>query len=287
MLARLGAMERECGRIAESREHLTAAQELCARHLPADHPLAAQVAGWPRRPRPAGTVRPGAAVRPARREPAPGVTPVAERRRARCAQAGAVPPGPTEPGAKPGRGTAPRAEPGGRLPGDAAAGQPDHRPAGRDLPAAALPQRSCTSRRASRPAGTRGPTPRCRCPGTGCPSTPRTAAGCRSAARRSAPATGQYAPTGGFRCRCRGTAPSSSRRPFVLAAALVAGIGVAAAVVAATLPRGVGGRHRRRPDPPLRPAASAPSAAGVRPRPAPGPARTRRPACGCATTGTA
>jgi hypothetical protein len=44
MLARLGAMERECARDAESREHLALAQELCARYLPADHPLVRQVA---------------------------------------------------------------------------------------------------------------------------------------------------------------------------------------------------------------------------------------------------
>ncbi|GGK84249.1 fibronectin type III domain-containing protein [Mangrovihabitans endophyticus] len=44
MLARLGAMERECGRFAESTEHLSLVQELCARYLPADHPLARQAA---------------------------------------------------------------------------------------------------------------------------------------------------------------------------------------------------------------------------------------------------
>src|SRR3954454_13459512 len=44
MLARLGAMERECARDGESREHLAQAQELCARYLPADHPLVRQVA---------------------------------------------------------------------------------------------------------------------------------------------------------------------------------------------------------------------------------------------------
>ncbi|HEU4346510.1 MAG TPA: fibronectin type III domain-containing protein, partial [Actinoplanes sp.] len=44
MLARLGAMDRECGRHTESRKHLDLAQELCARHLPGDHPLAAQIA---------------------------------------------------------------------------------------------------------------------------------------------------------------------------------------------------------------------------------------------------
>jgi hypothetical protein len=50
MLARLGAMERDCGRTAESQEHLTLAQELCARYLPADHPLAVQVAKLARAP---------------------------------------------------------------------------------------------------------------------------------------------------------------------------------------------------------------------------------------------
>ncbi|MBB3092665.1 hypothetical protein FHR83_000299 [Actinoplanes campanulatus] len=44
MLARLGAMERECGRDEEAREHLELAGELSARHLPADHPLARQAA---------------------------------------------------------------------------------------------------------------------------------------------------------------------------------------------------------------------------------------------------
>jgi hypothetical protein len=44
MLARLGAMDRECGRDQESREHLALAQELSSRYLPADHPLARQAA---------------------------------------------------------------------------------------------------------------------------------------------------------------------------------------------------------------------------------------------------
>ncbi|AGZ44786.1 tetratricopeptide repeat protein [Actinoplanes friuliensis] len=44
MLARLGAMERECGRTQDSQAHFAQAQELCARYLPPDHPLAQQVA---------------------------------------------------------------------------------------------------------------------------------------------------------------------------------------------------------------------------------------------------
>jgi hypothetical protein len=44
MLARLAAMERECGRAGEARQHFSQAQELCARYLPPDHPLGRQVA---------------------------------------------------------------------------------------------------------------------------------------------------------------------------------------------------------------------------------------------------
>ncbi|MET7808940.1 tetratricopeptide repeat protein [Micromonospora chersina] len=48
MLAKLGAMERDCGRYAESHEHLGLAEELCRQHLAADDPLATQVAGLAR-----------------------------------------------------------------------------------------------------------------------------------------------------------------------------------------------------------------------------------------------
>ncbi|AEV87666.1 Ephrin type-A receptor 10 [Actinoplanes sp. SE50] len=44
MLARLGAMERECGRDAASRDHLATALRLSHEYLPADHPLALQAA---------------------------------------------------------------------------------------------------------------------------------------------------------------------------------------------------------------------------------------------------
>ncbi|HWS38344.1 MAG TPA: fibronectin type III domain-containing protein [Actinoplanes sp.] len=44
MLARLGAMQSECGHDTEAREHLALAGELSARYLPADHPLARQTA---------------------------------------------------------------------------------------------------------------------------------------------------------------------------------------------------------------------------------------------------
>ncbi|GAA4929396.1 hypothetical protein GCM10025331_11530 [Actinoplanes utahensis] len=44
MLARLGAMERDCGEDSESAAHLALAAELSARHLPAGHSLARQAA---------------------------------------------------------------------------------------------------------------------------------------------------------------------------------------------------------------------------------------------------
>ena len=70
MLARLGAMERECGLGAVSRDHLTLAQELCARYLPGEHPLTVQVATLARAP-----VSGRHVCRQTRSEPA-GVTPV-------------------------------------------------------------------------------------------------------------------------------------------------------------------------------------------------------------------
>ncbi|SCL49527.1 Tetratricopeptide repeat-containing protein [Micromonospora citrea] len=44
MLARLGGMQRDCGQFAEAHDNLALARELCRQHLPADDPLAAQVA---------------------------------------------------------------------------------------------------------------------------------------------------------------------------------------------------------------------------------------------------
>ncbi|SIN40645.1 tetratricopeptide repeat protein [Micromonospora cremea] len=43
MLARLGAMQRDCGRFAEAHDNLALAGELCRQHLAADDPLAVQV----------------------------------------------------------------------------------------------------------------------------------------------------------------------------------------------------------------------------------------------------
>ncbi len=75
MLARLGAMERECGRASESREHLALVQELCARYLPGDHPLAMQAANLAHAPA-TGRHICGRVARSTGPASAPGVVPV-------------------------------------------------------------------------------------------------------------------------------------------------------------------------------------------------------------------
>nr|BFE69245.1 hypothetical protein GCM10020092_025460 [Actinoplanes digitatis] len=86
MLARLGAMERECGRDREAQAHLAQAQELCARHLPPDHALAQQVARLAGAPsHRAARVRPGAELRRTDlRRPGVGRDPGAEPRPSRA-----------------------------------------------------------------------------------------------------------------------------------------------------------------------------------------------------------
>ncbi|OZV80863.1 hypothetical protein CA850_11880 [Micromonospora echinospora] len=48
MLARLGAMQRDCGQFADAHDNLALARELCRQHLDPDDPLAAQVAALAR-----------------------------------------------------------------------------------------------------------------------------------------------------------------------------------------------------------------------------------------------
>ncbi|MGQ5259908.1 tetratricopeptide repeat protein [Micromonospora sp. ZYX-F-536] len=48
MLARLGAMQRDCGQFAEAHDNLALARELCRQHLAADDPLSVQVAALAR-----------------------------------------------------------------------------------------------------------------------------------------------------------------------------------------------------------------------------------------------
>ncbi|RKN13551.1 tetratricopeptide repeat protein [Micromonospora musae] len=78
MLARLGAMQRDCGQFAEAHDNLALARELCRQHLPAEDPLAAQVATLaraPANPEHSCPEVPDAPVVPAARTPSYGEAP--------------------------------------------------------------------------------------------------------------------------------------------------------------------------------------------------------------------
>jgi hypothetical protein len=279
MLARLGAMERECGRVTESRDHLALAEELCARYLPADHPLAAQVTGLARVPASGrhicGRVRqsegPGGPPPGVHPVPAPGVVPVPRTTFTEQAPQPPAPP-PQPPAARP-----PQPEPGPQTwseasppipPGaqsalstegdrGAAEGGPEAGSrAGQPLPE--LPP----DNRITDPKGTLYQQPMYL---SEVHQAPGDLTGRHARADTPLPMPGQRVPeyTADGRRVPIGTAPvspsgepvtddrrlpvlvpredqQSSRKPFVLAAVLVAGIGVAAAVVALTLPRGDG-----------------------------------------------
>jgi hypothetical protein len=235
MLARLGAMERECGRHADAERRLSLAQELCARYLPDDHPLVAQVARLAAAPASGRHVcgrvrRSGGPDAEADTGPAPGVRSVAD-------TAG--------PGA---RRVAPGVEALERSPRDAAPPDPGPEPMpppdnrSTDPQGATYQQplylsdlRQSPGEAAGRHARADTPLP---VPGQRPPEyTPDG----RRVPIGSAPVTDPDDPAGAGRrlpVPVDRTRPASSRAPFVLAAVLVAGIGVAAAVVAATLPRG-------------------------------------------------
>jgi hypothetical protein len=230
MLARLAMMERECGVTGRAARHLEQAGRLCARYLPADHPLAAQLdrlTGTPPSGRHVcGRVRQSAG-------PAAGVTRVPQR----------------------------------------PAGPEPYRSVRTDVPPARRPQAPPPPRRTSRtpPAPQPAPQP----PPDDRPTDPKGAVyqaplylsqvhqapgeltGRHARADTPLPVPGQRpeytddgrrvpvgtAPVGPDGADRRlpvpvAPEPAASKQPFVLAAVLVAGIGVAAAVVAATLPRG-------------------------------------------------
>jgi hypothetical protein len=249
MLARLGSMERECGRTTEAQEHLALAQELSARYLPPDHPLAVQSAMLARAPATGRHVC-GRVAQSAGPETAPGVTPVH-----RPAPPGvravrspaAAPPRPAEPpeAARPGEFETPdqrETDPTGKLyqqplyrsdlrqaPGD---------PAGRHAPADAPP-----------------PLPGQRAPETGPDGRPIGVGSLRLPPSAQVPPADRRLPVPTAK-------PEPSRRswqPLVLVAALVAGIAVAAAVVVATLPHGVGSPTAAASTGASAPAAAAPS----------------------------
>jgi hypothetical protein len=301
MLARLGAMERACGRHADAGQHLALAQELCARYLPDDHPLVAQIARLAAAPA-SGEHRCGGVRRSTGPdEDAPGVTPVGPRHAAAppASGRGAEAAGPeaaatraTVGGSAGGAGTGGAAATGRRAAGDATA---TGRRAAGDATAAGSRAASDATAAGSRAAGDGGragggvadaagpsvtddaaadppPDDRATDPNGAVyqqplylrdlHQPPGDPTGRHARADTPPPMPGprlpEYTPDG--RRVPIGSAPvgdpdpplaadprlpvlvehaePSSRRPFVLTAALVAGIGVAAAIVAATLARG-------------------------------------------------
>ncbi|MEV6495594.1 fibronectin type III domain-containing protein, partial [Actinoplanes sp. NPDC051633] len=226
MLARLAVLERECGRVAESQEHVALAQELCARYLPADHPLVQQVDGLARAPRSGKHVcgRVQQSSGPAPRDPERPIP----------AQPRAEPYRPAQ--AKAQTTAQPMAEP----PTDEHETPPDNRPTD---PKGTVYQQplylSDLHQAPGDPAGrhARADTPLPR-PGDRVPE--YTEEGRRvpvGSAAVGGPDRSIWADRR-LPVPVDEPEPGTSRRPFILAAVLVAGVGVAAAVVAATLPRG-------------------------------------------------
>jgi hypothetical protein len=251
MLARLGAMERECGLDAESREHLALAQELCARYLPSDHPLARQAAALAAAA-PAGRHVCGQVEKSSAPNDVPGLT-----------TAGALGGRPTP---FPRRPTVPDTGD-GPPPGDPFRMPPDNRPTDpngtvyqQPLYLADVHQApgDLTGRHAR--ADTPPPMPGHRAPDYGPDGRPQPIG--------TAP-TGTLAlpPNSERRLPARIDRPGPRRRqPFLLAAVLVAGVAAAAAVVALTLPD-ANGAVGPTPSVAATPGATGPGTAGPSARP--------------------
>lgn len=216
MLARLGAMERECARDAEAREHLALAQELCARYLPADHPLVGQVAAL--------------AVAPASGRHACGRGARSSGPAADTSAAGRAVPFPRRP-------TVPDPEEGGDFPpDDPLRPPPDNRPTDPNGTVYQQPLYLADMRPApGDPTGrharadTPPPLPGYRAPEYGPDGRPQPIG--------TAPAsTLETPPNSERRLPVRIEQPSRRRQPYLVIAVLIAGIAVAAAVIALTLP---------------------------------------------------
>jgi hypothetical protein len=234
MLARLGAMERECGRLADAREHLGMAQELCARYLTADHHLVQQVArlidAAPSGRHICGRVRQSAG--PVADVVAPGVHALQSQPQPYRPNRGGDP----VPGLQ---SLAPQAQPA------APVDEPDMPPPDNRItdPQGAIYQQPLYLRDLHQPPGE--PTGRHARADTPLPMPGQRLPEYDADGRRLPIGT---APVGGVEMAVRTERrlpvpvirPPSPRQPFILAALLVAGIGVGAAVVAATLPRGAG-----------------------------------------------
>ncbi|WP_240670143.1 fibronectin type III domain-containing protein [Actinoplanes solisilvae] len=213
MLARLGAMERECGRASESRDHLLKAQELSARYLPADHPLVRQmdalIAAAPSGKHVCGRVE---------QSEAPGVTTVGA-------------PG-VRPVPFPRRPTVPDEDP-SRPPPDNRPTDPNGTVYQQPLYLADVHQApgDLTGRHAR--ADTPPPIPGQRAPDYGPDGRPQPIGSAPASTFALPPNTERRLPqltdTGP-------EAPPRRRQPFLLAAVLVAGVAAAVAVVALTLP---------------------------------------------------
>ncbi|GGQ55269.1 fibronectin type III domain-containing protein [Couchioplanes azureus] len=241
MLARLGAMERECGRAEDAAAHLALAQELCARHLSADHSLARQIARLAGSP-PSGQHRCGQVrrstgpatgpatgpfpdrmpatvpgVHPVRPEPAPGDL---TGRHARPDAPPAVPPPATSPPAAPlSAASPPGASSAAASPGASSSVAP---------PAAWPGHVPRQEGRASAASSTEATDATGDIPGVvALPADPRPFR--RPVDRASAPVPGAPVEERDL---------PAGRQPFVLATVLVAGVAAAAAIVAVTLPRG-------------------------------------------------
>jgi hypothetical protein len=306
MLARLGAMERECGRHTDSGEHLGLAQELCARYLPDDHPLVTQIARLAAAPASGRHVCGRVRRSTGPDQVAPGVTAVGTRG---AGDGGTAPAPRSGAAATPGTAAADAAAAGGMaaaggeysgrhgVPGVESLEPQPYRSvrSSRPAPPPATPDERVTDPQGAvyqqplylsdlhQPPGE--PTGRHARADTPLPMPGRRVPEYTPDGRRvpigSAPVGDPDQPVGIDRrlpVPVEPAEPTSSRRPFVLTAVLVAGIGVAAAVVAATLPRG----EPAIPPPstasaaaPTSPAASGPAASGPAASGPAGPAEVR------------
>ena len=267
MLARLARMERECGHDAEAGEHIAMAQELCARYLPADHPLVQQVAALARAPRSGkhvcGRVQQSTG-------PAPG-HPEAPTAQHQAAEYGAA----QHPAAE----YRAAERPGGQKAAEAKIGQaaeseempPDNRPTDPkgtvyQQPLYLSDLQQAPGDAAGRHARADTPLPR---PGDRIPEyTPEG----RRVPVGSAPVGDPDRSIWADRrlpVPVEKPEPGTSRQPFILAAVLVAGVGVAAAIVAATLPRG--DDNAAPPPQTAPPAATASASAPAKPSASAGP----------------
>ncbi|MBU2666303.1 fibronectin type III domain-containing protein [Actinoplanes bogorensis] len=243
MLARLGAMERECGRDAESHDHLAKAQELCARYLPADHPLVAQVAALVRAA-PSGKHVCGRVEQSDGPAEAPGVTTVG----APGVRTLPFPRRPTVPDPEP------SADP-SQPPPDNRATDPNGTVYQQPLYLADVHQSPDDLQGRHVRADTPPPMPGRRAPDYGPDGRPQPVGSAPASTFTLPPNTERRLPVRGEPA----TDPTPRRRqPFLLAAVLVAGVAAAVAVVALTLPNADGAEG---PPPAAAPTTAAPSAA--------------------------